>query len=65
MKPKKFLPFAMLFFIFIGVKAQIVTLDECQKMARDYYPAISKFSMPIKRIYRNCHWKQKQPINQM
>ena len=45
MKPKKFLFFAMLFTFLIGAKAQIVTLDECQNMARDNYPAISRFSI--------------------
>lgn len=45
MKPKKLLSFALLFFLFVGAKAQIVTLDECQNMARENYPAISRFSI--------------------
>lgn len=45
MKPRKFLFLGILFFFMIGAKAQIVTLNECQDMARDNYPAISRFSI--------------------
>lgn len=45
MKLRKFLLLTLLFFSLIGAKAQTVTLEECQKMAREYYPAISRFSI--------------------
>lgn len=45
MESKKFLFFTMLFFLVIGAKAQIITLNECQDMARENYPAISRFSI--------------------
>ena len=45
MKPRKFLLLTLLFFSLIGAKAQTVTLEECQAMARENYPAISRFSI--------------------
>ena len=45
MKSRNFSFFVMLFFLVIGVKAQTITLTECQAMARDNYPAISRFSI--------------------
>ncbi len=45
MKPRVLLIFVMLFSFLMGAKAQIVTLDECQNMARDNYPAISRYSI--------------------
>ncbi|HKM44803.1 MAG TPA: TolC family protein [Dysgonamonadaceae bacterium] len=45
MKPRKFLLLMLLFFFFVGAKAQTVTLEECQTMARENYPAISRFSI--------------------
>lgn len=45
MKPKKFLLLAMFLLSIIEAKAQIITLDECQAMARENYPAISRFSL--------------------
>lgn len=45
MKSRNFLFFIMLFFLVIGAKAQVITLDECQDMARKNYPAISRFSI--------------------
>ena len=45
MKTRINLFFALLLLIVMGVKAQLVTLDECQAMARDNYPAIARFSI--------------------
>lgn len=45
MKTRIYLFFAMLLIIVMGVKAQMVTLDECQALARDNYPAIARFSI--------------------
>ena len=45
MKSRKLLFLGMLFLLIVGVKAQTVTLNECQDMARDNYPAISRFSI--------------------
>ncbi len=45
MKSRKFLFFVMLFFSVIGAKAQIISLYECQDMARENYPAISRYSI--------------------
>ena len=45
MKPIKFLLLALLFFSLLEARAQTVTLEECQTMARENYPAISRFSI--------------------
>ena len=45
MKSRKLLFIVMLFFIVSGAKAQSISLNDCQKMARDNYPAISRFSI--------------------
>ena len=45
MKSRKLLFIVMLLFIVIGAKAQSVSLNDCQKMARENYPAISRFSI--------------------
>ncbi|MDD2477029.1 MAG: TolC family protein [Dysgonamonadaceae bacterium] len=45
MKSRKLLFLGMLFLLIVGVKAQTVTLNECQDMARNNYPAISRFSI--------------------
>lgn len=45
MKSRKFLFLGILLFFMIGAKGQIVTLNDCQDMARDNYPAISRFSI--------------------
>ena len=45
MKFRIFLFFIILFFSVIGLKAQIISLYECQDMARENYPAISRFSI--------------------
>ena len=45
MKARVLLFFVMLFSLLIGAKAQTITLDECQAMARDNYPAISRYSI--------------------
>ena len=45
MKSRKLLYLGVLLLLSIGVKAQVVTLDECQEMARENYPAISRFSI--------------------
>ncbi len=45
MKMKKLLFLGVLLLLAIGAKAQVVTLDECQTMARDNYPAIARFSI--------------------
>lgn len=45
MKPIKFLLLALLFFSLLEARAQTVTLEECQAMARENYPAISRFSI--------------------
>ena len=45
MKTRIYLFFAMLLIVVMGLKAQLVTLDECQTMARENYPAIARFSI--------------------
>ena len=45
MKSRKLLFIVMLFFIVSGARAQSISLNDCQKMARDNYPAISRFSI--------------------
>ena len=45
MKSKKYLFIVMLLLIVTGARAQTITLTECQEMARDNYPAISRFSI--------------------
>ncbi len=45
MKTRKLLWIGVLFALAIGAKAQVVTLDECQNMARENYPAIARFSI--------------------
>ena len=45
MKTRKLLLIGVLCALAIGAKAQVVTLDECQAMARDNYPAIARFSI--------------------
>ena len=45
MKRIKLLMMAMLLLLAIGAKGQVVTLDECQTMARDNYPAMARFSI--------------------
>ncbi|HUI32727.1 MAG: TolC family protein [Dysgonamonadaceae bacterium] len=45
MKSRSFLFLVILFLSVIGAKSQIITLNECQDMARENYPAISRFSI--------------------
>lgn len=45
MKSRKLLFIVMLLFIVSGAKAQSISLNDCQKLARDNYPAISRFSI--------------------
>lgn len=45
MKTRIYLLFAILHIIVMGAKAQMVTLDECQAMARSNYPAIARFAI--------------------
>ena len=42
---KKIWIMALLILSAIGAKGQVVTLDECQDMARENYPAIARFSI--------------------
>lgn len=62
------LPTAML-------RAQELTLEECQQQAREHYPLIKRygliekqrniiFPMPIKGICHNCHYQPKPATNQ-
>ncbi len=45
MKSRSLLFLGILLLLAIGAKAQVVTLDECQAMARDNYPAVARFSI--------------------
>ena len=45
MKSRRLLFLGILLLVAIGARAQVVTLDECQAMARDNYPAIARFSI--------------------
>ncbi len=45
MKTRKLLYLGLLLFLAIGANAQVVTLEECQSLARDNYPAIARFSI--------------------
>ena len=45
MKTRIYLFFVMLLIVVMGLKAQVVSLDECQTMARENYPAIARFSI--------------------
>ena len=45
MNIKKLLYIVALLLLAMGAKGQVVTLDECQAMARDNYPAIARFSI--------------------
>jgi outer membrane protein TolC len=45
MESRSFLFLVILFLSVIGAKSQIITLNECQDMARENYPAISRFSI--------------------
>ena len=45
MKTRKLLLIGVLCVLALGAKAQVVTLDECQAMARENYPATARFSL--------------------
>ncbi len=45
MKSRRLLFLGVLLLLAIGARAQVVTLDECQAMASDNYPAIARFSI--------------------
>ena len=45
MKIRELLMTGVLLILAIGAKGQVVTLDECQTMARENYPAVARFSI--------------------
>ena len=45
MKSRKLLFIVMLLYIVSGAKAQSISFNDCQKLARDNYPAIARFSI--------------------
>ena len=45
MKIRKLLMMGVLLILAIGARGQVVTLDECQTMARDNYPSVARFSI--------------------
>ena len=53
------LPTAML-------RAQELTLEECQQQAREHYPLIKRYGLieKIKGICHNCHYQPKPATNQ-
>lgn len=76
MKIRKLLMMGVLLILAIGARGQVVTLDECQTMARDNYPSVARFSIieqsknytlsnANRLICHNYRWRGGQRINPM